>query len=298
VVDDAVTDRTLLASLSRRRGFAVVEVSDGRSALECARRLQPDVILLDIGLPDVNGLAVLADIREETPLLPVVIVSSSDDAAYVQDALDLGAVNFVKKPIEAEEFRFVLDRIYRALREESDLREVLTRIVERRTVMTCPSQPGGLSQVVTYLGRELKNHYPGYVLPLADIKLALFEALANAMEHGNLEISFAEKSAAMSVSGGMEVLMRERMADPTRSRRAVHLTAIYSNDQVEYRIRDEGLGFDPEEFQKERALADTTALHGRGLALIRHYMDDVRWNPQGNEIRMVRKVALPATPAP
>jgi DNA-binding response OmpR family regulator len=293
VVDDAITDRTLLASLSRRRGFAVVEVADGRSALECARRMSPDLILLDIGLPDINGLTVLADLREEMPLLPVVIVSSSDDAAHVQDALDLGAVNYVKKPLAAEEFRFVLDRIFRALREESDLREVLSQIVERRTVMSCPVRTGGLSQVVTYLGRELRNHYPGYVLPLADIKLALFEALANATEHGNLEITYEEKTAAMATPGGMETLMTERLADPQRAKRRVEITAVYHPDAVEYRVRDQGPGFDPGRYEVARALADTTALHGRGLALIRHYMDEVSWNPEGNEIRMQRKVTLP-----
>jgi anti-sigma regulatory factor (Ser/Thr protein kinase) len=61
-------------------------------------------------------------------------------------------------------------------------------------------------------------------------------------------------------------------------------------------VRDEGQGFDPEGFDAKRALSDTERLHGRGLALIRHYMDDVEWSDGGREIRMVRTIERRARP--
>jgi CheY-like chemotaxis protein len=290
VVDDVEADRLRVASLAQARGFEIVEAEDGASALAAADAHLPDLVVLDIGLPDIDGLRMLASMREQHPLVPVVVVSSTGDSAQVEEALDLGAVNFVRKPVTAEELGFVLDRIRRALREESDLQEVLDLVTERRTRLSFRGEPALLSRVVAYLGRELRLHYPGYLVPVADVKLALYESLANAIEHGNLEIDYDSKTEAMARSGALEQLVTERLADPRFGRRHVHLEALYHRDLVEYRIRDEGRGFDPVAFEARRALADTTALHGRGLALIRHYMDDVGWSHGGSEIRMRRRL--------
>jgi DNA-binding response OmpR family regulator len=291
IVDDVSAERTLLAALTRDRGFEVVQAVDGATAVETAHALQPDLIVLDIGLPDRDGLSVLAHLRDEHPLVPVVMVSSVGNERQVEEALDLGAVNFVKKPIVSEEFRFVLDRIYRALEEEADHRKVLQLVSMRQTRLSFPGTPTTIPPIVAYLGREVRHHYPGYRIPLPDLKLALYEALANAVEHGNLEIDYEQKSAAMRRPGGLDALVRERLDDARYQNRKVHVDVRYRIDRVEYRVRDEGAGFDPRAYDPPRALADTTALHGRGLALIRHYMSKVGWNASGTEIRMLRRLS-------
>jgi CheY-like chemotaxis protein len=290
VVDDVATDRHLLSSLTRDRGFEVVQAVDGSSALETANAIRPDVILLDIGLPDRSGLSVLAHLRDDHPFVPVVVVSVSEDARHVEEALNLGAVNFIRKPVKPHEFRFVLDRIFRSLERESDLHTVLKLVAVRQTSLSFPGRPAVLPKIVAYLGRELRNHYPGFRVPLPDIKLALYESLANAVEHGNLEIDYAAKSAAMQDRGAFEKLVEERLADPRYGGRKVHVTVVYHPESVEYRIRDEGPGFDPSPYGEHQDLTDTSALHGRGLALIAHYMNDVEWNEAGNEIRMTRQL--------
>jgi DNA-binding response OmpR family regulator len=290
VVDDAPSDRRLASAIAKDSGYDVLEAEDARSALALARAEKPDVMLLDIWLPDTDGLSVLSEIHDERPSLPVVIVTASDDEVHVKEALNLGAVNFVQKPITREEVGFVLDRIALAIKEEANLQGVLELVTERRTVLAFDCDPSLLGRVVSYLGREVDLHYPGFDVPLADIKLALYEALANALEHGNLEISFEQKTQALEETGGLEALVKQRLADPTYGSRRIHVSASYEKDRVEYRIRDEGQGFNPADFEELRSLSSTTALHGRGLALIRHYMDDVDWAKGGSEIVLVRKI--------
>jgi DNA-binding response OmpR family regulator len=289
VVDDVPHVRNLLATLAARRGFQVEEAADGEAAVRLARERAPALILLDLRLPRIDGLQALAQIREADPQVAVVIVAAIPDRADLQRALDLGAVDFVRKPFDTAEVEFVLDSVYRAVTEDADLRVALDFVRVRTTTLEFPGRPGLLAKVVAWLGRELRQGYPGAEVSLAEIKLALYETLANAVEHGNLGITYDMKTQAMEQPGGMEALIRERLQDPRLAARKVHLEVTYRPDRVEYVVRDEGEGFDPQAL-RAKPLGDTTALHGRGLALVRHYMSEVAWNERGNEIRMVHQL--------
>lgn len=289
VVDDVPDVRTLLCTLAQRRGFQVLEASDGEEGVRLAREHAPHLILLDLRLPKLDGLEALAQIREEDPQVAVVIVAALPDRAQLQRALDLGAVDFVRKPFDPAEVDFVLDRVYRAVTEDADLKIALDLVTSRESHLSLPGSTALLGKVVAWLGRELRQGYPGYDLPLAEIKLALYETLANAVEHGNLGITYDMKTQAMEEPGGMEALVKRRLQDPRYAGRRVHLNVEYRPDHVVYCVRDEGEGFDPAALSA-RPLGDTTALHGRGLALVRHYMTEVHWNERGNEIRMVHRL--------
>ncbi len=263
----------------------MVEAADGVEGVRIARSRNPDLIFLDLWMPRLDGMSALSRIRDHDPTVPVVIVSAKSDAATTEEALSLGAVNLIRKPFDRQEIQFVLDQIYKALEEQADIHDVLDMVEHRATDLTFTSATAMLSKVVAYLGRELQNNYPGYEIPITEIKLALYEALANAYEHGNLEITFEEKTKALEEREGITRLLEERLARPELAARSIRVTVQYDRDCAVYKIRDEGRGFDHAQ-QCERPLASTTALHGRGITLIRHYMDEVTWNESGNELRI------------
>ncbi len=248
-------------------------------------RCLPDLIFLDLHMPRLDGLSALSKIRDNDPRVPVVIISSRTDSETTDRALSLGAVNLIHKPFDRLEIQFVLDRIYKAIEEEASMSDVIDLVERRSTDLSFSSESGILSKVVAYLGRELQNGYPGYDVPVTEVKLALYEALANAYEHGNLEITFEEKTAVLLEPGGIATLVKTRLDNPELASRQIHISAQYESSCAIYRIRDEGKGFD-HEHQTKRPPATTTALHGRGITLIRHYMDEVSWNRSGNEIRL------------
>jgi anti-sigma regulatory factor (Ser/Thr protein kinase) len=242
-----------------------------------------------------DGIAALREIRERDAHVPVVIVSGVDDPQYTEEALALGATNFIRKPFDKAEIRFVAERIRGALSEEADVRPALDLLVERRTVFEMGNDLDRLSKVVAYLGRELRLHYPGYDVPSTEVKLALYEALANAVEHGNLEITYDEKTKALATEGGITALIESRRSkEPYRGRR-VRVEALYETARVTYRVSDAGPGFRVREYEATHSLADTSALHGRGILLIRHYMGEVKWNDAGNVITMSLPVTLRRT---
>ena len=118
LVDDDATLRQTLAIGLRAEGHDVLLSADGRSALQAATEDQPDLMVLDLGLPDLSGVEVLRELRRWSRL-PVVVLSARDGSADKVEALDLGADDYVTKPFGVAE---LLARIRAAARRAgSDL---------------------------------------------------------------------------------------------------------------------------------------------------------------------------------
>jgi two-component system KDP operon response regulator KdpE len=114
VDDDPAILRTLSINL-RARGYDVETARDGRSALQIVDERMPDVVILDLGLPDVDGVAVLKRLRSFTDV-PVVVLSARHGSDDKVEALDVGADDYVTKPFDTEE---LFARLRAALRRRS-----------------------------------------------------------------------------------------------------------------------------------------------------------------------------------
>lgn len=112
VVDDETPIRRLLRTALTAEGYDVIEAEDGNKALAAAAKEKPDAILLDLGLPDLEGSEVLARIREWSHV-PVVVLTARDAETQKIAALDAGADDYVTKPFSVGE---LLARLRAALR--------------------------------------------------------------------------------------------------------------------------------------------------------------------------------------
>ncbi|WP_415046364.1 response regulator [Gordonia sp. (in: high G+C Gram-positive bacteria)] len=126
VVDDEPQLLRALRINLRARGFEVVAVDSGADALKAAARSRPDVVVLDLGLPDMDGLEVLAGLRGWTSV-PVIVLSARTDSSDKVLALDAGADDYVTKPFGMEEF---VARLRAAIRRGSVPAAVETPVVE------------------------------------------------------------------------------------------------------------------------------------------------------------------------
>lgn len=102
LVEDEVAIRRLLRTILSPHGWEVVEAVTGAEALAQARQSLPELILLDLGLPDLDGLDLIPALRRERPV-PIIILSSRDQEADKVQALDLGADDYVTKPFSEGE---------------------------------------------------------------------------------------------------------------------------------------------------------------------------------------------------
>lgn len=105
IVEDMESVVTLLRTILEREGFEVVSAQDGLEALEAVRREKPDLLLLDLILPGLDGLEVLRRIRNDpqTAHLPIIILSGKEEERDKVIGLEIGADDYVTKPFQANE---------------------------------------------------------------------------------------------------------------------------------------------------------------------------------------------------
>jgi two-component system KDP operon response regulator KdpE len=168
-VDDEPAIRRLLRSSLAAQSWTVVEAATGEAAIEEVTRRPPDVILLDLGLPDMDGLDVIRTLRARGSTVPIVVLSVRDDERAKVAALDLGADDYVTKPFGMAE---LVARLRTALRHalykegtqpvfaSGDLTVDLVRRRVTRAgaeVHLSPREWDILRLLVTYAGRVLTH---------------------------------------------------------------------------------------------------------------------------------------------
>jgi two-component system, OmpR family, KDP operon response regulator KdpE len=145
IVDDEPHIRTLLRATLNRAGYSVVQASNGREALNAKSIDKPDLILLDLGLPDRDGLELVAALRQE-PRSALIVVSARDETEQKVAALDLGADDYVTKPFDTEE---LLARV------RASLRQRLASEAECQVVEAGPVSIDLLARTVRRAGQEV-----------------------------------------------------------------------------------------------------------------------------------------------
>ena len=103
VVDDDRVIRLLARDALEREGYTVLEASDGAEAIDVFELHRPDLVLLDITMPEVDGFSVCAEIRHRHPgdHTPIVMMTAKDDHESIDRAYEAGATDFVNKPVNA-----------------------------------------------------------------------------------------------------------------------------------------------------------------------------------------------------
>lgn len=119
VVEDDQGIQDFLKELLLDNGFAAEVASDGVTALSLMKKSQPDLIILDLGLPNLAGEAVCLEIKKKYPDLPVIILTAKDDVSDVVRGLNLGADDYVTKPFVADE---LIARVKARLRHSDEVK--------------------------------------------------------------------------------------------------------------------------------------------------------------------------------
>ena len=110
LVEDHVESRTSLAYVLEKRGETVHQAANGRSAIAIARREKLHALILDLKLPDMDGLAVLEAVLEQAPGLPAIVVTGFGTIDSAVDAMKRGAADFLTKPIQLDDLLRTLER--------------------------------------------------------------------------------------------------------------------------------------------------------------------------------------------
>lgn len=117
LVEDTPANMYVLQRVFRNEGFDVVEATDGKEAIRKAEKEKPDVVLMDMRLPDMSGYEAVAILRQRLPALPIIAVTADALPGDREWCLNLGCIDYFSKPIRYWE---VIDRVQRLVKERDD----------------------------------------------------------------------------------------------------------------------------------------------------------------------------------
>jgi two-component system, OmpR family, response regulator len=266
VIDDERDTNDILANLVQARGFEPIQVFSGEQAIAAIDDQKPDLILLDLMLPDIDGFELCDRLKRarETNLIPIVMVTALQDAHHRATGVRVGANGYLTKPFTPVQLHEMMDAAL-AWHEEHKQRGTTGEInFDVRSELTYLSQASDMLA-------DLFAHTPLTDRHLKDLKQAVMEMGGNAIEWGH------RKNADL-------VLRITYRIDPNA------VTLI---------IKDQGPGFNPRnlphaasdddpighiEIRNELGLREG----GFGIMLARGLVDQFRYNRDGNEVTLVK----------
>jgi CheY-like chemotaxis protein/anti-sigma regulatory factor (Ser/Thr protein kinase) len=297
IVDDSAVDRRLAGGLlekrvgitaaEKRTGITNLFAVNGKEALALMERELPDVVLTDMQMPEMTGLELVEAIKARFPAVPVILMTAHGSEETAIEALRLGAASYVPKKNLAKDLLETVEEMLTvagAQRQKQRLIDECWKLTETHFIL--PSNLAYITPLIGHLQENLTRMKLCDENDLIRVAVCLREAMSNAIIHGNLQIS-----SALRESNEREYydLIEERSEQEPYDNRRVFVTARETCDEAMYIIRDEGPGFNPMDLPDPTDPANIEKGSGRGLLLIRTFMDEVRHSKTANEITMFKR---------
>lgn len=289
LVEDSPTQAAHMRFLLEEAGYVVAVAEDGRQGFDAIRAEEPDLIVTDLHMPEMNGLELVEAVKSEYPSLPVVLTTAEGSEDIATDALSKGAASYVPKRRAASMLVETVKQIVSLVEADRMAKQLLNYQTKADITFLLTNDTSLVPAVIARLNDQVEQMGICEDSQLMCIAMALDECLLNAMIHGNLEVS----SDLREIDEGTPYrdLIVERRQQPPYQDRRVHVQLTTTRDEAHFVVRDEGPGFDPSQIPDPRDPANLEKASGRGLLLIQTFMDEMCHNDKGNEITMTKRRA-------
>jgi CheY-like chemotaxis protein len=243
-------------------------------------------VLTDLQMPEMDGLELVAAVRSTHPLVPVVLMTACGSEELAIRALRAGAASFVPKQDLARDLSGTLEQVLALANPRTGPQRLLAYLTVTESQFVLDNDPALVLALVVHYQEALTRLQLCDATSRIRMGIALQEALLNGLYHGNLELGPDRRQDA----GKTYALLAEerRHMQPYRERR-LHVGAKLSRHEARFVIRDEGPGFEVASLPDPADPANLGKGRGRGLLLIRTFMDEVSYNASGNQITLVKR---------
>ena len=286
VVDDSAMDRRLATGLLEKEGgYQILIATNGLEALQVLKQQPVDLVLTDMQMDQMDGLELVEAVRADYPLTPVILMTALGSEEIAVRALEKGAASYVAKRRLQQDLLEIVQQVLDNSDENRTQSRLMHRMDRNEFSFVLNNDLSLVHSMVKYLQHTLR------CVRLADesdrlrVGIAVEEALLNALYHGNLEVSSDLKETDPNL---FEETARQRsLEEPYRNRR-IFVDALVSRESASFTVRDEGQGFDPSSLPDPCDLENLEKPSGRGILLMRSFMDEIIFNERGNEVTLVK----------
>ncbi len=291
VVEDSPTQALEMEALLEDAGFSVTVVGDGKSALRSVRMSTPELVVTDLELPGMDGLSLIETFKKEYPFVPVILVTAHGSEELVARALRVGAASYVPKRSLLRDLIPTLKDVLAVSASKARRQQVARSMTRVESQFVLDNDASLITPLVRHIEEDLAAMKFCDPTTLTRIGVALREALVNAIEHGNLELS---SELRQGEGKAYRDLGNQRRRETPYRDRGVYFTSIVSPTEATFIIRDDGPGFDPKHLNDPTEPSQIMRESGRGILLIKAFMDEVSHNEAGNEITMRKRAGTPS----
>lgn len=286
VVDDSQLEQRYVARLLEAQGgWRISFARNGFEALESVAAEQPSLVLTDMQMPKMDGLTLVEKLRELYPQVPVVLMTGSGSERVAVEALKAGAADYVPKQALTHDLGPVLERVLSFRQAEHKRFRVLAGMTRRSSQFVLENDPALVPPLVEMFREDLIEVGLCDLTGATRAGIALEEALLNAIYHGNLEVSSELRENG---DDAFHKLAAERRLLHPYSDRRVKVTARMSPTRAAFVIADQGPGFDISKLPDPTDLKYIDRPSGRGVLLMRAFMNHVRYNATGNGVKLIK----------
>ncbi len=288
VVDDSPVEQRIVGRLLEK-GLSDVEVTyaaNGKEAFDAISAAMPEMVISDLRMPVMNGLELVEHIKSSGFGVPVILMTSYGNEEIAVKALQAGAASYVPKLARDKILIDTVKNVLSMCHGQRNRRRVLSSLdsVESRFILG--NDVSLITPLIEYLQEQIGMLRLFDDLQLTRIAIAICESLTNAIYHGNLELDSELRQEDESI---FHRLAEQRRQEAHYADRRVRMAATMSSEGLRIVIHDDGPGFDPSAVLNPTEEVNMDRIGGRGLLLIRSFMDEVSHNPKGNEVTLTKR---------
>ena len=287
VVNGSAADRRLVSNLLQ--GGLAVEVqyaADGDEALAMIDLAPPDLVISGVKMPKMDGLQLVATIRARYPLVPVILMTSRGTDELAVQALQAGAASYVPRRKLAQQLVPTVRQVITVAQGRRSHVRLMGCIVHSQYSFVLNNDCSLFGPLVAYLQEGAAQMGLADAADRTRLGVALEEALDNALYHGNLGVSSSLKERNEAI---YQAMVERRRGELPYCQRQIHVRVEFSREQAVFVIRDEGDGFDPTSLPDPTEPANLEKTCGRGILLMRTFMDEITYSDCGNEVTLVKR---------
>ncbi|MCA9140598.1 MAG: response regulator [Planctomycetales bacterium] len=291
VVDDSATQIALINKVLLLEGYTVSTASDGVEALQRLRESTPDLVVTDMQMPEMNGVELIRQMRNQCPLVPAVLITAFGNEDLAAEALGVGAANYISKEHLGILLPDIVDRIVtfaEANAQSLDLKGALTR-TSFEFMIDCSVER--ITPLVSLLVRLLASMNVLHTGDRIRIAEALNYVIFHSIIHGNLEVPVPSVPLAVEEAIALVEERQRDLSTASLTDRFVRLQLDVTDREARFVVSHQGAGPSichaplpgtPESFSDER---------GRGMLLMTSVMNEVFIHPVTNEMTLVKYIS-------
>ncbi len=294
LVEDSAVQQAVLGRLLSEIPADVLYAASGADARRFLATQAVDIAVVDLVLPDVDGVELLREIQRDWPQVGVIAVTSRGDELTVIEALRAGASYYVPKGEAATLLVPTASSLLARVACEQRYAQLIQCAERVCLEFRLDNDPALIDPLVDLVQQLMANLGAIETNERMRFGVAIEQALLNALLRGNLEIPGPSALAA----GAKPVSLAERLQQKPYSDRRIEVFVELTRTNALIQIKDDGPGFDVAVFEYADLWRRVSGPEGRGLVLMKAFADEVRFHPRVNQVTLIKRLRgeiLPTT---